>query len=101
MMTIKEKKSIINLPDLQFVRYCAETYGLNRGVYNTIDEWFYMEDIKDIKKRREKILEFLLFSIRSMDKKEGGNRLRFGKGNLVNLLEEYSENQALSWLNAQ
>ncbi|MFD1706251.1 hypothetical protein ACFSCZ_05705 [Siminovitchia sediminis] len=94
-MTMKDANSIINLPDLLFVQYCTETYGLNRGVYNTIDKWFYMKNVKDIKARRERILEFLLFSIKSMNQEERKSRLKFGKGNLVNLLVEYSERQAM------
>ncbi|MFD1707857.1 hypothetical protein ACFSCZ_14115 [Siminovitchia sediminis] len=92
-MTMEEKHSIINLPDLLFVQYCTETFGLNRGVYNTIDKWFYMKNVKDIKARRERILDFLLFSVNYMNKEE--NRLKFGKGNLVNLLVAYSERRAV------
>lgn len=96
MMTGNEVKAIINLPDILFVRYCSETYGLNRGIYNAIDEWFYMKGIKDIKERRKEILNFLLFSISSMDKMKDQTRLRFGKGNLVNSLEEYIQRKAVS-----
>lgn len=69
-MTFDERNPIINLPDILFIKYCNETFGLNRGVYNTIDEWFYTENVKDIKVRRENILDFLLYTIRSMDDDE-------------------------------
>jgi hypothetical protein len=94
-MTFDERKPIINLPDLLFVKYCTETFGLNRGVYNTIDEWFYMENVKDIKVRRENILDFLLYTIRSMDQDDRKGRLKFGKGSLINQLVEYSERQII------
>ncbi len=94
-MTFDERKSIINLPDLLFVNFCTKTFGLNRGVYNTIDEWFYSKNVKDIKVRREKILEFLLYTIRSMDQDDRNSRLKFGKGNLVQQLVEYSERQMM------
>ncbi|MFC5589754.1 hypothetical protein ACFPRA_12685 [Sporosarcina soli] len=94
-MTFDESKPIINLPDLLFVKYCTETFGLNRGVYNTIDEWFYLENVQDIKVRRENILDFLLYTSESMDKGDRKGKLKFGKGNLVNQLEEYSEHQVI------
>ena len=87
-MTFDEQKSIINLPDLLFVRYCEETFGLNRGVYNTIDQWFYKKEVKDIKVRRKKTLEFLLYCKGLIKKEE--NKLKFGRGNLTNLLTEYA-----------
>lgn len=86
-MKVNKQKSVINLPDLLFIKYCEETFGLNRGVYNVIDEWFYKKDVKDIKMRREKILEFLLFAKSTLNSLNG--KLKFGKGNLVNLLSEY------------
>ena len=94
-MTFDERNPIINLPDILFIKYCNETFGLNRGVYNTIDEWFYTENVKDIKVRRENILDFLLYTIRSMDDDERKVRLKFGKGNLINQLSEYSERQMI------
>lgn len=35
------QKKIINKTDLHFFRYCEDNFGINRGVYNTIDQWFY------------------------------------------------------------
>ncbi|OIK10724.1 hypothetical protein BIV60_19820 [Bacillus sp. MUM 116] len=87
-MTFAEQKTVINLPDLLFSRYCKETFGLNRGVYNTIDEWFYNNSAESIEVRRKKILDFLLFYISSLKDIEKC-KIKFGKGNLVNLLTEY------------
>lgn len=86
-MAFEEQKSIINFPDLLFAKYCNEIYGLNRGVYNTIDEWFYKNNIESIEMRRKNILDFLQWT-RSFHDKET-YKLKFGKGNLITLLTEY------------
>ncbi|GAA3331356.1 hypothetical protein GCM10020331_087640 [Ectobacillus funiculus] len=59
MKTVLE--SSIHLPDLTFVDLCESNYGINRGVYNTIDAWFYKHGLKDILDRRRNILSFLEF----------------------------------------
>jgi hypothetical protein len=41
----------INLADLAFANQCFEVYGINRGVYNTIDYWFYENGIKEIEEK--------------------------------------------------
>lgn len=44
-ITLKKKSldnsEYLNLPDLQFFLWCQQQYKLNKGVYNTIDSWFY------------------------------------------------------------
>ena len=52
-------KDVLNVPDLAFVRYCQENYGVNRGVYNTIEQWFYERGISKVQDRRAMILLFL------------------------------------------
>ncbi len=89
---MREKKEIlIHLPDLSFVQWCEKRYGLNRGVYNTIDAWFYENGTKDILKRRKMIVYFL-----NQYKQEqfDGKRIKFGQGRLTSLLSEYSNTKA-------
>ena len=50
---------MIHLPDYEFVKKCREIYGLNRGVYNIIDSWFYNNGITSITERRKLIIKFL------------------------------------------
>lgn len=50
---------VLNLPDLAFVRYCQKNYRVNRGVYNTIEQWFYECGISKVQERRALILLFL------------------------------------------
>ncbi|MFC6603187.1 hypothetical protein ACFQDF_19260 [Ectobacillus funiculus] len=38
--TSLKQNEYLNLPDLQFFNWCNQQYRLNRGIYNTIDEWF-------------------------------------------------------------
>ncbi|MDQ7864156.1 hypothetical protein RCO48_32960 [Peribacillus frigoritolerans] len=56
-----EKYRIINLPDLAFQKYCLSKYGLNKGIYNTIEAWFYNRGYNDIQRRRSEVLEFINF----------------------------------------
>jgi riboflavin kinase len=76
----------LHLPDLSFVRYCQEQYGINRGVYNTIDLWFYEKGFYNIVERREVTLSFLQYSHIGTGKK---NRITFGKSGLTKLLNDF------------
>lgn len=69
----------VQLPDLSFIRLCESRYGINRGVYNTIDLWFYDQGLKDIVERRKTMLSFL----------EGNSRQPFGHGGLSVKLQKY------------
>ena len=53
------QEEIVHLPDIQFVSLCRDNFGLNKGVYNEIDSWFYKNGIKNITNRRKHILQFL------------------------------------------
>ncbi|GEN36869.1 hypothetical protein [Aneurinibacillus danicus] len=81
-----ERENYSHLPDLQFFRYCNYYYGLNRGVYNTIDAWFYKYGIRDILTRRTSIIAFLTFV---SDKENKHKSIQFGSGGLVKKLNEF------------
>ncbi|UFJ40900.1 hypothetical protein LOK74_23415 [Brevibacillus humidisoli] len=78
----------IHLPDLWFINMCESRYGINRGIYNTIDAWFFRQGIKDILHRRQTILSFLEF-MRSQSDRQGNARRKFGPGGLSVKLETY------------
>ncbi|MGG3181403.1 hypothetical protein ABEQ41_24495 [Priestia megaterium] len=82
MNEIKEK--IINRTDLHFFRYCQGQYGINRGVYNTIEQWFYNKRVYNIESRRQYILDFLKYVFG--DKKGSG---KFGKEGLISNLQQF------------
>jgi riboflavin kinase len=76
----------LHLPDLSFVRLCKEQYGINRGVYNTIDLWFYEKGFYNIVKRRELTLNFLQFTRIKTGKI---NRVTFGNNGLTQLSNDF------------
>jgi len=78
---------VLHIPDFQFVTLCFERYGLNRGIYNTVDEWLYEHGIRDIIKRRQLIVEFLVSQQR--DDRTKSTYLKFGKGGLTKQLYEF------------
>ncbi|WP_211326566.1 hypothetical protein [Paenibacillus flagellatus] len=79
-------------PDHRFVRLCFERHGLNKGIYNAIDEWFYDRGWTDIAERRKLILRFLEQTDPKRDDSEFAARrfLKFGKGQLVHTLEKFA-----------
>ncbi|MCM3638930.1 hypothetical protein M3152_14600 [Sporosarcina luteola] len=77
----------IHLPDLSFIRLCNEKYGVNRGLYNTIDTFFYERGFERIVERRKIILSFLDYVQEGMD--ENTSRTKFGSGGLKIKIDEY------------
>lgn len=78
----------LHLPDIQFVNYCFQTYGLNRGIYNTIDQWLFTFGYREIIGRRRITIDFL----KDIHNKHGRDRssiLRFGKGGLTKQLHDF------------
>ncbi|OLO37111.1 hypothetical protein BTR23_14370 [Alkalihalophilus pseudofirmus] len=80
-----DKNQIINLTDLAFRQYCEEKYGLNKGIYNTIDDWFYKKGFINIQLRRYQVLEFIHYHLSAHKTK----KISFGSGGLVKKLNEY------------
>lgn len=76
----------LNMPDLLFSKFCEEEFKVNRGVYNTIEQWIYNQGVHNIIKRREVILDFFLF-IRTSQNNDG--KIKFGHGGLAEQLNKY------------
>jgi len=74
---------ILNLPDLQFSQFCQQQFSLNKGIYNTIDSWFYDNGIINIVDRRTMVLRFMSFTI------SNDAEVKFGPGGLSKKLEEF------------
>jgi riboflavin kinase len=84
----------IHLPDLHFIRYCEREFNVNRGIYNTIDEWFFNFGLKNLLVRRETILYFL----QKLNEKRIANnttKVRFGSGGLTYYLTDFCEKNIL------
>lgn len=84
----------IHLTDLSFIQVCFEKYGINRGIYNTIDSWFYEQGINNIIERRKNIIFFLEFISSRVEMKNC--RKKFGNGGLKVTLEEFYETKGMS-----
>lgn len=78
-----------HLPDILFVSYCFEAFGLNRGIYNTIDQWLYDFGCAHIVHRRHIILAFLEEMQSKFGRDNNGTILRFGKGGLTKQLYDF------------
>lgn len=80
---------VIHLPDLAFVRHCEESFRINRGVYNAIDQWFAEQEAMTIVARRTLILRFLNWVTVYVPKEE---KLEFGNKGLAEQLQCYYSN---------
>lgn len=80
-------EQMINLPDLQFVKWCEKNFGINRGVYNTIDEKLFELGYKNIQIRREAIITFLKQHVENTNEKY----YKFGHGNLSIALQSFQK----------
>lgn len=84
-----EKSEYLNLPDLQFYLWCQGKLKLNRGVYNTIDNWFYEHGIGHIILRRIYLLAFLDYVKTDLPDQSGHKYFRFGNGGLTKMLQQF------------
>lgn len=80
-------------PDLLFVNYCCNIYGINRGVYNVIDQWFFEKGIATIVERREIIITFLECL------RTDTSPVRFGHGGLKDALVNFYKNYSFQTTN--
>ena len=80
----------LNLPELSFFHKCNEQYSINRGVYNTIDNWFFEYGIIHVVYRRIYILAFLDYvSKTNKNKLHSSKYIRFGHGGLTSALNSF------------
>lgn len=87
-MKIKNMK--INYTDQAFQKFVETKFGVNRGLYNTIDQWFFNYGIENILERRQEVLKFLTFVSADIAYRRN-SKLKFGHGGLKVKLVEYSE----------
>ena len=88
MRTLIYSIDIICLTDLGFQRFCENEYGINRGIYNVVDQWFYDNGFRNVMQRRREILNFF-----QLEKDEKDNliqgKIKFGRNRLKSRLEYY------------
>lgn len=85
-LSIVKESFYFDLPDKIFFDLCHDRYGVNRGVYNVIDQWLFINGYQEIKTRRDIILKFLSFLQKHQINK-------FGKGGVKNSLELFLSNR--------
>ena len=76
-------ENMFHLPDLKFTQFCEQRFSLNKGIYNTIDLWFYNKGLTNILNRRKVMLRFMTFSCNDESK------VKFGPGGLTRKLESF------------
>ncbi|APA01746.1 MULTISPECIES: hypothetical protein [Bacillus] len=79
----------LHLPEVRFLHWCTKQYGINKGVLNTIDGWFYDAGVIPIPVRRLYVLAFLDFA-KTPGKK---GKIRFGHGGLTKKLHDFMDMQ--------
>ncbi|MCC9021995.1 hypothetical protein [Bacillus nakamurai] len=75
----------LHLPEVRFLHWCMKQYGINKGVLNTIDGWFYDAGIIPVAIRRIYVLAFLDFVKTPGSEK----KIRFGHGGLAKKLHDF------------
>lgn len=83
---IVKESLLLNRPDKAFFDYCYECYGINRAIYNVIDQWLFQNGHPCIEERRDAILLFL----DDLQKQEIG---KFEKGGVRDSLELFMSNR--------
>jgi riboflavin kinase len=81
----------VNVPDFTFQKSIEQNFGINRGIYNIIDEWFFEQGIQDVIKRRLAIVEFSHFVVEPKVKMGPTTKARFGNGGLVKKLNDFCQ----------
>lgn len=76
---------ILDLPDLQFAKWCEKKFAINRGVYNTIDEKLFKLGYRKIQIRRKAIITFLFEHVEGTEHKF----YKFGHGKLSVALQHF------------
>jgi riboflavin kinase len=84
-----EKSEYLNLPDLHFFKWCNHHFGLNKGIYNTIDAQLYKYGITNIILRRIHLVAFLRFVKDTGIETNKHKCIRFGSGGLMKKLNEF------------
>jgi hypothetical protein len=76
------------LTDFAFGKLCEDVYGINRGVYNTIETSLYARGLTHITKRRKAVLSFLEYLTFQKSVKRT-SQIKFGNGGLTANLQEF------------
>ncbi|WP_237389529.1 hypothetical protein [Bacillus sp. USDA818B3_A] len=92
-----ETSNYLNMPDLQFSNWCNSQFKINRGIYNTIDQWFYEYGIVNIYCRRIQLLAFLDSVKDELNESHKSKFIRFGHGGLTRRLNRFIQGVRVSF----
>ncbi|MED1469836.1 hypothetical protein [Bacillus salipaludis] len=90
-----EKNNYLNLPDLHFFLMCQQHHRVNKGVFNTIDHWFYEYGIVNIIDRRNYVLAFLEYVTEGNSQPNHHKYLKFGNGGLTRRLHQFTKEKEI------
>lgn len=82
-------RETFSLPDLQFYKWCGLKYGINRGIYNTIDALLFEKGYIDVYDRRFALIRFLEYSLKEDLYDDKAKAIKFGRGNLTVMVHEF------------
>ncbi|NRG44094.1 hypothetical protein [Bacillus sp. CRN 9] len=80
----------LNLPELEFINWCSESYKINKGVFHTVDQWFYNYGIESIITRRLFLIAFFDYAAENVETKNKSNVIKFGRGGLNKKLHDFN-----------
>lgn len=79
----------LHFPEVRFFQWCNEKYKINKGIYHTIDEWFYTNGINNIISRRIHVIAYLEYLLTQDQFQTDSKYVKFGNGGLVKSLNEF------------
>lgn len=79
----------IQIPELHFIKLCTQKYKINKGIYYTVDNWFYHFGVRSLVGRRIYIIAYLEYLLEHGGYDLQSKYLKFGSGGLVKSLKEF------------
>lgn len=80
------------IPDMMFAKIISACFGINKGIYNTLDMSLWEKGISSIEYRRRKIVQFL---IKQLELNKGKGTIKFGSGQLTKKLEQFLHEESI------
>jgi len=81
----------LHFPEVRFFQWCNEKYKINKGIYHTIDEWFYSNGINNIISRRIHVIAYLEYMWEQEQFQTDNKYVKFGSGGLTRSLKQFLE----------
>lgn len=79
----------LNLPDFHFIRWCCQSFNINKGIFHTVEQSLYEKGLHSIIVRRLFVIAFLDFASNQIENRNNKTRIKFGKGGLSKALDDF------------